>query len=196
MFDLWIQSEINNKGEIKMKKSISIFLSSVFLLLFPTHAFAANAQNITVTSETSIIYAEPSTQSDKLATVKEGYSFTATGFTKSFWKLNFKFKNDDTVYTGYILKENTDTDSIDIIKESGWGVGASSASKPGAPATSKPSSSSNSSNRQSLSTVYWTSGGEVYHATSGCRSLARSKNIYSGTIAESGKSRGCNNCVK
>jgi len=44
-------------------------------------------------------------------------------------------------------------------------------------------------------TVYWVANGEVYHSTSGCRSLARSTNIRSGTIAESGKSRGCRNCT-
>lgn len=46
------------------------------------------------------------------------------------------------------------------------------------------------------STVYWTDSGEVYHSTEGCRSLARSKNIQSGSIGQSGKDRGCKNCVK
>ena len=45
-------------------------------------------------------------------------------------------------------------------------------------------------------TVYWVSGGAVYHASRSCRSLAKSKNIKSGTKAQSGKSRGCKNCVK
>ena len=44
------------------------------------------------------------------------------------------------------------------------------------------------------STVYWTANGEVYHSTMNCPSLSRSKNIYSGTIAQSGKSRPCKNC--
>lgn len=43
-------------------------------------------------------------------------------------------------------------------------------------------------------TVYWTPGGEVYHSTPNCPSLGRSKTICSGTIAQSGKSRGCKNC--
>lgn len=42
--------------------------------------------------------------------------------------------------------------------------------------------------------VYWVSSGEVYHSTSSCRSLSRSKNIYSGSIAESGKDRPCKIC--
>ena len=43
-------------------------------------------------------------------------------------------------------------------------------------------------------TVYWVENGEVYHSKSSCRTLARSINIYSGTIAQSGKSRGCRVC--
>lgn len=45
-------------------------------------------------------------------------------------------------------------------------------------------------------TVYWTPGGSVYHKRKSCPSLARSKTIYSGSVAESGKSRGCKNCCK
>lgn len=44
------------------------------------------------------------------------------------------------------------------------------------------------------STVYWVSSGKVYHITKDCPSLSRSKNIKSGTISQSGKSRVCKNC--
>lgn len=43
-------------------------------------------------------------------------------------------------------------------------------------------------------TVYWTPNGEVYHSTSSCPSLSRSKTVLSGSITESGKSRPCKNC--
>lgn len=43
-------------------------------------------------------------------------------------------------------------------------------------------------------TVYWTPNGEVYHSTSSCRTLSRSKTIYSGTLSECPKSRGCKVC--
>ena len=43
-------------------------------------------------------------------------------------------------------------------------------------------------------TVYWTPNGEVYHSTAGCPTLSRSKTVYSGTVAESGKSRACKVC--
>ena len=42
--------------------------------------------------------------------------------------------------------------------------------------------------------VYWTPNGEVYHSTSSCSTLSRSKTIYHGTIEESGKSRPCKVC--
>ena len=45
--------------------------------------------------------------------------------------------------------------------------------------------------------VYWVSGGEVYHSTEDCVSLARSTNIKSGTIDQAqsvGKTRVCKNC--
>ena len=43
-------------------------------------------------------------------------------------------------------------------------------------------------------TVYWVSGGEVYHSTPNCSTLKRSTNIYSGSIAQSGKGRACKVC--
>lgn len=46
------------------------------------------------------------------------------------------------------------------------------------------------------SIVYWTPNGEVWHSIEDCRSLARSKDIRSGTKQQSGKSRSCNNCVR
>lgn len=47
---------------------------------------------------------------------------------------------------------------------------------------------------QTGGTVYWVASGEVYHSTPNCPTLSRSKNIYSGTIAESGKPRPCKVC--
>ena len=58
------------------------------------------------------------------------------------------------------------------------------------------SSSGNGKTSSVGGTVYWTPGGSVYHKRTSCPSLARSKTIYSGSVAESGKSRGCKNCCK
>lgn len=43
-------------------------------------------------------------------------------------------------------------------------------------------------------TVYWVSGGSVYHSTNSCSTLSRSSGVQSGSIASSGKSRGCKVC--
>ena len=57
-------------------------------------------------------------------------------------------------------------------------------------------SSGNGKTSSAGGTVYWTPGGSVYHKRTSCPSLARSKTIYSGSVADSGKSRGCKNCCK
>ena len=44
-------------------------------------------------------------------------------------------------------------------------------------------------------TVYWTLGGSVYHSSKSCPSLAKSENVKSGTVKESGKSRLCKKCA-
>ena len=44
--------------------------------------------------------------------------------------------------------------------------------------------------------VYWISGGKSYHKRSNYTTLKRSKKIYSGTQAESGKSDPCNVCCR
>lgn len=43
-------------------------------------------------------------------------------------------------------------------------------------------------------TVYWVSGGSVYHTTPNCPTLKRSSGIMSGSVSASGKSRCCKVC--
>ena len=43
-------------------------------------------------------------------------------------------------------------------------------------------------------TVYWTPNGSVYHYSRSCSTLSRSRVVYEGTIAESGKPRSCKVC--
>ena len=52
--------------------------------------------------------------------------------------------------------------------------------------------SSAESNR--TGTVYWTPSGSVYHYSRSCPTLSRSRTVYSGSVSESGKSRGCKVC--
>ena len=57
-----------------------------------------------------------------------------------------------------------------------------------------PSSEGSSINNSEI--VYWTPKGKSYHKDKNCRTLARSKTILSGTIAESGKTDPCDVCYK
>lgn len=63
-------------------------------------------------------------------------------------------------------------------------------------ASSQNSNNSSSSQTQQNvgSTVYWVDSGEVYHSTPNCSTLSRSKNIHSGSVAQSGKPRRCKVC--
>ena len=61
---------------------------------------------------------------------------------------------------------------------------------------SAPEASEQSAEPQ-IGAVYWTPGGEKYHSTQDCPSLARSNTILSGSISEAqaaGKSEPCKNC--
>ena len=60
--------------------------------------------------------------------------------------------------------------------------------------SSRNSSGTSSQTQNTSRTVYWTPGGEVYHSTPNCPSLSRSRQIFSGTISQSGKGRACKNC--
>lgn len=43
-------------------------------------------------------------------------------------------------------------------------------------------------------TVYWVPSGAVYHVSRNCPTLSRSRTVYSGSVAQSGKSRACKVC--
>lgn len=89
-----------------MKKLLCVFLSAILLVSLTTTAFAATAQKITVTAEKTAIREKASASSKAIVTAKKEQSFKAVGSTKSFWKVEFKKKNDTKIYTGYILKKD------------------------------------------------------------------------------------------
>lgn len=64
--------------------------------------------------------------------------------------------------------------------------------KPSAPATQKPEPSSRPDDSGQI--VYWVPNGERYHTTKNCRTLARSKEINSGTIRQAGGRDLCKVC--
>lgn len=60
--------------------------------------------------------------------------------------------------------------------------------------TAKKSKSTKKKSTVSRNTVYWTPGGSVYHSTSNCPTLSRSKVIYKGSVSVCPKSRPCKVC--
>ena len=62
------------------------------------------------------------------------------------------------------------------------------------PVTPSAAASASGSSSGGGGIVYWTPLGKVYHLSRNCSTLARSKRVYSGTRAQSGKSRACKVC--
>ncbi len=60
--------------------------------------------------------------------------------------------------------------------------------------TVKSSGSGSAGTGVSGGTVYWVPGGSVYHVSRSCPTLSNSKNVYSGSVSGSGKSRACKVC--
>ncbi len=56
------------------------------------------------------------------------------------------------------------------------------------------SESNSSDGSDNLKTVFWTKNGKVYHKYRDCSGIRKSKNVLSGTISDSGKSRLCKRC--
>lgn len=57
----------------------------------------------------------------------------------------------------------------------------------------------NEGNKDDTNTVYWTSGGTVWHTRRDCSYLQKSKNVLSGTVEEAiseGKKKLCSSCEK
>lgn len=160
-----------------MKKVTSVVLSFLLILPMVFHVAAAEYTKMRTTQETTV-YERASTKSDVIATVKEGYRFTPVGATKSYWKI--EYKQADTIVTGYILKKHAEERT--------------------AVATSQPQSQAQARTQTQTQTqpqsrtVYWVPNGKVYHSTASCSTLSRSNTIYSGSVSESGKERGCKVC--
>ena len=62
------------------------------------------------------------------------------------------------------------------------------------PKVKKAKAKKSSSGSSGGGTVYWTPSGSVWHVSRSCSTLSRSKTVYSGTIAQSGKPRCCKVC--
>lgn len=79
----------------------------------------------------------------------------------------------------------------DYLRDQGWAI------TPPRSANSSNNASNNTIVKNQSATVYWVSGGKVYHSTDKCYHIAGKSNIHSGTIEEAkaaNKSRMCADC--
>ena len=124
-----------------------------------------------------------------------------------------KSSTSSTTWQSEGSSTTTSSDTKDTDKEDSTNSEDSSTSKPSqtpAPVPAKNASSSGETGTKAPAkkthrkeaqkpvdsgrTVYWVDNGNVYHGTPDCQTLKRSRNIRSGTISQSHKSRPCKRC--
>ena len=115
-------------------------------------------------------------------TLKIKIKYSAGDAVKKFKSSNKKVVT--VAKNGRIKAKRTGTAKITVIMKSG--VRATCKIKVKAPKKKTRSGGSG--------TVYWTPGGSVYHKSRNCPTLKRSRIVYSGSIADSGKPRACKVC--
>ena len=189
-----------------MKKITSVFLALFMVLSLSFQGLAADFQKVAVSVDKTAILETASAKANKLSTIKEGYTFTPVGSTKTYWKIEFKKKNDSTVYTGYVNKKD-----VEIVGAEASKVSSASTSKPksSSSSTEKPKSSSSSTSKpKSLSSsteksnnkfvVFWGKTGNKVHISPDCRTIKNG--VLSGSLEkckEAGHTAGwCQVCSK
>ena len=167
-----------------MNKKLTALLVAICLIMAPLNAFAATKAYVKFTKKTYQV--KKGKNLDLRLKIK-----LSEGNTVKKWKSsNPKIAKINS--RGKLVAKKAGTVKITVITKTG--KKATCKVKVKATKSSKSSKSSSGSSNYSDGTVYWTSGGSVYHTTDSCPTLGRSKNIQSGTVAESGKSRACKVC--
>lgn len=119
----------------------------------------------------------------------EAWSVEDDGDSICFNVYVFNVKPDATINysTGVVAEVNSDDKSSSSSKTLSSVRGISS--------TSKSSTASKQNVEKAGHKVYWTPGGSVYHYMRNCSTLSNSTTVKSGTVAQSGKARGCKVCT-
>lgn len=100
---------------------------------------------------------------------------------------------DNTYYVdsqGHMLRNTTTPDGYKVDADGKWVNETASSKGAGASASSGVKSTTGSG------IYYWTENGHSYHVSRNCRTLKRSKKIYSGSTIPSDKRDPCNVCVR
>ncbi len=170
-----------------MNKKLTALLVAICLIMAPLNAFAATKAYAKFTKKTYQVKKGKSLDLRSKLKLSEGNT------VKKWKSSNPKIAKISS--KGKLVAKKAGTVKITVITKSGKKatckvkVKAIKSSK-----LSKSNKSSSESSDDSDGIVYWTSGGSVYHTTDSCPTLGRSRNIQSGTVAESGKSRACKVC--
>ena len=188
----------------KVKIGISAFFAAVVLISFavPTDTPEADPAAEVVESEVpSEIESESASIFETATEIEpETESITETYYTEE--------SNPETTEESAALPETenlpettvetaTVPPSATAVTEVAPLPAESSAPAPEAPAAQSESVVTPTPAPEQSATVYWTPGGEKYHSTQDCPSLARSSTILSGSLSDAqaaGKSEPCKNC--
>lgn len=188
----------------KVKIGISAFFAAVVLISFavPTDTPEADPAAEVVESEVpSEIESESASIFETATEIEsETESITETYYTEE--------SNPETTEESAALPETENLPeatvetavvppSVTAVTEVAPLPAESSAPAPEAPAAQSESVVTPTPAPEQSATVYWTPGGEKYHSTQDCPSLARSSTILSGSLSDAqaaGKSEPCKNC--
>lgn len=110
---------------------------------------------------------------------------------KQIDELNVKFNELMTSYNDLLTEHEKAKNEIDSLNSQVSSLKAENEKLEKAVQQTK---TDNTDNDGSSGTVYWVASGDVYHSTPDCPTLSRSKNIRSGSVSSSGKSRACKVC--
>ena len=114
---------------------------------------------------------------------------------------NSRFDGGDTLNEELLSKIENDIHGESETGESQTSESQTSESQTSESQTSESQTTEadNEGNKDDSNTVYWTSGGTVWHTRRDCSYLKKSKNILSGTVEEAiseGKNKLCSSCEK
>lgn len=164
-----------------MNKKLTALIVAICLIMAPLNAFAATKAYVKFTKKTYQV------KKGKSLNLRSKLKLSKGNSIKKWKSSNPKIAKINS--KGKLIAKKTGTVKITVITKSGKKATCKVKVK-----AKKSSKSSSGSSGDSDGTVYWTSGGSVYHTTDSCPTLSRSKNIKSGTVSESGKSRVCKVC--
>lgn len=113
------------------------------------------------------------------------------------WEGNYFLGADGAMLTNTTTPDGYSVDGSGRIISSGTQTHTNASSGSSQASSVQSGNASSAYVDENSATVYWTPKGKSYHSTPNCRTLARSKKVYQGTLSEAfanGKRDPCNVC--